>query len=306
MDALASIVTLLKPRTIGTKLIRGGGRWAVKCPPIGQPGFALMLEGACHLALDGFPETTLETGDFVLYSAMPGFLMGSDLKVKPTILTPPPDERKIRDISHGDPTKAPTVKMLGGHFLFDPVNAPVLLDFLPGILKIRASDPSSGMVAAVMDLVQNEAREDRPGRDLVLARLIDILLVEAIRSSPGEPAERGLLAGLREPRLAASLRGIHTDAARPWTLAMLAREAGMSRSSFAEAFARVIGATPLNYLLMWRLALAKHLMVHEQKTVAEAALAVGYESASGFSTAFSREIGMSPRDFTAAHRSEVA
>jgi AraC-like DNA-binding protein len=71
----------------------------------------------------------------------------------------------------------------------------------------------------------------------------------------------------------------------------------MSRSSFADRFARVIGTTPLNYLLQWRIAVAKNLLVHEQKSVAETALAVGYQSASAFSTAFSRETGSSPKEF---------
>ena len=83
---------------------------------------------------------------------------------------------------------------------------------------------------------------------------------------------------------------------------MLACEAAMSRSSFAERFARVVGMTPLNYLLQWRLSVAKHLLAHEQKSVGETALAVGYESASGFSTAFSREIGLSPKEFIRTHR----
>ena len=106
-----------------------------------------------------------------------------------------------------------------------------------------------------------------------------------------------MLAGLRDPQLAAALHRIHTQTALPWTLATLAREAGMSRSSFAARFSRVIGKTPLNYLLQWRLAVAKGLLAGGLKSVAETALAVGYESASGFSTAFSRETGRAPREF---------
>jgi len=79
----------------------------------------------------------------------------------------------------------------------------------------------------------------------------------------------------------------------------------MSRSSFAERFARVIGTTPLNYLLQWRLAVARNMLTRAQTTVAETALAVGYESASGFSTAFSRETGRSQKEFIEAQRSAV-
>ena len=297
MDALAAIVSLLKPQTIGAKIIRGGGRWAVRYPALGRPSFALVLTGSPGFAADGLPVMTLEPGDFILFPAMPSFTVGTDLKMKPVVLTPPKDEKPVREVFHGDTGAEPSVSMLGGYFAFDPVNAPMLLELLPKMLLIRASNPSSASVAAIVELIQREAREDRAGRSLVLARLIEIMLVEALRSAPADPADTGLLAGLRDTRLSAALRGIHTRTADPWTLVTLAREAGMSRSSFAERFTRVVGTSPMNYLLQWRLAVAKNLLAHEKLSVAETALAVGYESASGFSTAFSRETGRPPKDY---------
>src|SRR5205085_12033157 len=128
--------------------------------------------------------------------------------------------------------------------------------------------------------------------------------VEALRSARADLHTTGLLAGLRDPQLSAALRGIHTHTTHPWTLVTLAREACMSRSSFAERFARVIGMTPLNYLLQWRLAVAKNMLTRKRMLITETALAVGYQSASGFSTAFSRETGQSPKEFIAAHRGD--
>jgi len=300
MDALAAIVSLLRPQTIGAKVIHGGGRWAVRYPALGRSSFALVLEGPYRMAADGFPVVTLETGDFILFSSLPGFTVGTDLGMEPEHITGSPDERVVREVFHGVTGALPAIELLGGYFVFDPVNAPVLLELLPKMLLIRASDPASGNVAALVDLIQREARGDRPGRMLILARLIEIMLVEALRSAPAEQTATGLLAGLRDPRLAATLRGIHTRAAEPWTLVTLAREAGMSRSSFSERFTRVVGTPPMNYLLQWRLAVARNLLAHEGMSVAETALAVGYESASGFSTAFSRETGRPPKDFLRA------
>jgi AraC-like DNA-binding protein len=302
MDTLATIVTLLKPQAVGTKIIHGGGRWGVRYPAFNQPSFALMLKGSCLLTVDGMPATTLETGDFVLFPAMPGFTLRSDPEARPLLMKPTPSEQQVEEIFHGDASAEPSVSMLGGYFVFDPINASMLLNFLPKMLRLHATDPAIDSVAVVVELIQREARDRRAGRALVLTRLIEVMLVEALRSEPVELTTTGLLAGLRDSQLAAALRGIHTRTAHPWTLATLAREAAMSRSSFAERFARVVGMTPLNYLLQWRLAFAKHLLAHEQKSVAETALAVGYESASGFSTAFSREIGMSPKEFIRIHR----
>jgi len=301
MDALAAIVTLLKPQAIGANIIHGAGRWGVRYPAFGQPSFALVLKGPCWLAADGFTATILETGDFVLFPAMPGFTLASDPKAKPKSMTPKTSEQ-VEELFHGDTTTEPSVTLLGGYFAFDPINASLLLDLLPRMLHLRATEPTIGSVATIIELIQREAREKRAGRMLVLTRLIEVMLVEALRSVPSDLSSTGLLAGLRDQQLAAALRGIHTQTAHPWTLATLAREAGMSRSSFAERFARVIGMTPLSYLLQWRIAVAKNMLAHEQKSVAEAALAVGYESASGFSTAFSRETGRAPKEFIGANR----
>lgn len=300
MDALAAIVTLLKPQTVGTKLVRGAGRWGVRYAAFQQPSFALVLQGPFWLAADGPRATTLETGDFVLFSATPAFTLASDPKAKTRAAKPTPSETQLEEVVHGDATAGPSVSLLGGYFAFDPINAPLLLDFLPRMLHVRAAEPAIRRVAPVVELLRQEAAEKRPGQPLVFTRLIEVLLVEALRSAPAEVIATGFLAGLRDPQLAAALRGIHTQTAKRWSLEMLARAAGMSRSSFAERFARVIGLTPLNYLLQWRLAVARSLLATGRTAVAEAAAAVGYESASGFSTAFSRETGQSPKAFIAA------
>lgn len=302
MDALTAIVTLLKPQAIDTKVVHGNGRWGVRYPAFEQPSFALILKGSCWLAVDGIPEMTLEAGDFVLFPSMSGFIQASDPTVTPETMELGPCEPRVNEVFYGDPSTAPSVSMLGGYFAFDQVNASILLEILPKVLRINANEVAIDSVATIVELIRRETSEKRTGRELVLTRLIEVLLVEALRSVKPDMHATGLLAGLQDPQLAAALRCIHTETAHPWTLAALAREAAMSRSSFAQRFARLTGATPMNYLLHWRLAIAKNLLAHEQMSVAETALAVGYDSASGFSTAFSRETGRSPKEFVDLHR----
>jgi AraC-like DNA-binding protein len=297
MDALAAVVALLRPQAILSTIVHGGGRWGVRYSAFGQPSFGLILRGSCWFAVDGVPARVLETGDFVLLPATPGFTMASDPEVEPKLLEPVPSENQLDEVVHGDSTTEPSVSLLGGYFAFDPINASILVDLLPRMLHIRATDPAIDSVERIVELVKREASEKRAGQTLVLTRLIEVLLVEALRSTPADLNTTGLLAGLRDPQLAMALRGIHTNAANPWTVVTLARQAGMSRSSFAERFARVIGMTPLNYLLQWRIAVAKDMLAREQMSVGETALAVGYQSASAFSTAFSRETGQSPKEF---------
>ena len=305
MDALAAIVTLLKPRTVLSKAVHGGGRWGVRYPAVGLPSFAIVLKGQCWLAVDGAPPTTLDTGDFILFPATPAFTLASDLEVTPRPMHPVPFDEHLDEVVHGDAATEPSVSLLGGYFAFDPLNASLLVDLLPSMLHIRATDPAIDRVAPIVELIRRETREERPGQTLVLTRLAEVMLVEALRSAPADLCTTGLLAGLRDPQIAAALRGIHAQTAHPWTLVTLAREAGLSRSSFAERFARVIGMTPLDYVLQWRLAVARDLLAREKLSVAETAFAVGYQSASGFSTAFSRETGRSPQEFVEACRGDT-
>ncbi|HRE81545.1 MAG TPA: AraC family transcriptional regulator [Opitutaceae bacterium] len=297
MDALSSLVTLLKPQAVAATIVRGAGRWGVGYTHFGHPGYALVLDGSCWIAVDGFGGRRLEPGDFIFFPATPAFSLASDAKVKPKRIPPVPSGNLLDDHFYGEKTEPADVTLLGGYFKFDPINAPLLLNLVPRMLHIRAKDPEISGVAPVVALIKREVLEKRAGQTLVLSRLIEVLLVETLRSAPEDVSATGLLAALRDPKLATSLRVIHTQTAEPWTLATLARISGMSRSAFAERFSRVLGDTPLNYLLQWRLALAKNLLATNQVSVAEAAEAVGYESASGFSTAFTRETGQSPRAF---------
>lgn len=306
MDALSTVVALLKPQAVVAKVMHGAGRWGVRYSAFGHPSFSLVLQGPCYLAVDGEKAVILETGDFILLPSTPAFTLASGPKVKPKPMRPIPSGMPVDDVFHGDPEIKPSARLLGGYFAFDPINAAVISDLLPRVLHIRAADPAVECLRPIVELIKREALGMRAGRSLLLARLVEILLVEALRSVPENSASTGFLAGLRDPRLASALRAIHLRTVEPWSLVTLAEEAGMSRSSFAERFARIVQRPPLDYLLQWRLTIAKNLLARGNMTVAEVALAVGYESASGFSTAFSREIGQAPKEFTKAQQEAAA
>jgi transcriptional regulator GlxA family with amidase domain len=164
---------------------------------------------------------------------------------------------------------------------------------LPPLLHVRGVERLSFLVK----LVGDEAGERRPGRELVLARLVELLLIEALRSNPGEDSPAGLLRGLADTRLAAAMRHMHAHPAHAWTVAQLAKKVALSRSAFFERFTQAVGMPPMEYLLAWRMALAKDLLRREDIGLAQVAGRVGYGSASAFSTAFSRYVGQSPGRF---------
>ena len=139
----------------------------------------------------------------------------------------------------------------------------------------------------------------------MLTKLVEVLLIEALRAMPGDDARPGLLRGLADARLAPAIRQMHSQVARSWTVALLARSAGVSRSAFFERFTRSVGLAPMEYLLAWRMAVAKDLLRREDVGLEEVAERVGYSSASTFSTAFSRHVGCPPGRYAREGRREA-
>jgi AraC-like DNA-binding protein len=128
-----------------------------------------------------------------------------------------------------------------------------------------------------------------------------VLFIEALRSTAGTNASPGLVRGLADPRLAAAIRGMHDRPRQAWTVAELAKESALSRSTFFERFNRAVGVAPMQYLLAWRMALAKDLLRRDEGNVAEVAERVGYSSASTFSVAFTRHVGQPPTQYARVH-----
>lgn len=289
-DPLSQVIQLLRPRTVFSKGISGAGRWGVRYSEFGQPGFCAVIEGRCRLAVDGQPPISLEEGDFVLLPATPAFTMSSFDHVTPRRIDPKVTPAPTDEVRHGRPDGPADVRLLGGYFVFDSPDAGLLVSLLPALLHLRGIPRLSVLVR----LVGEEASAQSMGRDLVLARLVEVLLIEALRATQGKDAPPGLLRGLADARCAGALRQMHADPERPWTVADLAREAGMSRSAFFDRFIRSVGLRPMEYLLGWRMAVAKDLLRSNSVALDEVARRVGYGSASTFSTAFNRHVGQSP------------
>jgi AraC-like DNA-binding protein len=301
VDPLADVITLLRPRTVFSKGISGAGRWAVRYSDFGKPSFCAVLEGRCLLAVDDEDALALEAGDFVLLPATPGFTLSGFERAKPLRIDPKTTPAPTGDVRHGRRGGRPDVRLLGGWFEFDSPDASLLVQSLPAVLHVRGAE----RLQALVRLVGEEARESRSGRELVLARLVEVLLIEALRAKPGGGAPAGLLRGLADARLAAAMKHMHGDPARSWTVAQLAKKAALSRSAFFDRFTRAVGLAPMEYLLAWRMAIAKDLLRREDVDLADVAERIGYGSASAFSTAFSRHVGEAPSRYARQNMSRA-
>jgi len=292
-DPLAEIVALLQPGAPYSKVVSGAGAWRVEREETGQPFYCVILEGASRLAVSGNEALLLQRGDFVLIPAAYSFSMSglekeSETGIDPLTVTMLPAETR-----HGNPGGPVNARLLVGHFTFGSPDATLLVSLMPQLVHIRGDQ----RLSSIVQLLTDEARAERPAREMILARLLEVLLLEALRSTVGETAPRGILRGLGDRRLVTAIRLLHEDPGKEWTVEQLAREAALSRSAFFHRFRRVMGLTPIEYLTSWRMALAKNLLGRGNAGMHEIAEQVGYGSASAFSTAFTRFVGLPPSKY---------
>jgi AraC-like DNA-binding protein len=293
IDPLAEVVTLLQPGARFSKLVLGAGAWRVSRSDAGEPFYCAILEGGSRIAIDGHEPIALQSGDFVLIPAAYGVAMSSLEPPPADVETAAPVALGNNEFRVGAPDGPADVRMMVGHCSFGSPDASLLVSLLPQFVHVRGEQ----RLATLVQLVRDESREQRPAREVVLARLLEVLLIEALRSTTGTHASPGLARGLADGRLAAAIRGMHAHPTRAWTVAELAKEAALSRSTFFERFSRAVGIAPMEYLLTWRMALAKDLLRRNEGRIAEIAQRVGYSSASTFSVAFTRHVGRPPTQY---------
>jgi AraC-like DNA-binding protein len=292
IDPLAEVVMLLQPGGRFSKLVYGASPWRISRSDAGQPFYCVILEGGCRIAIDGREPIELLSGDFVLIPAAHGVAMSS--------LEPPPGVETLAPIALGNgeyrigaADRPIDARMMAGHCSFGSPDAALLVSLLPQLVHVRGER----RLATLVEFVREESREQRPAREVVLSRLLEVLLIEALRSTAATSAPPGLLRGLADSRLAAAIRAMHERPAHAWTVVELAKEAALSRSTFFERFRSAVGVAPIDYLLTWRMALAKDLLLRNESRIAEIAQRVGYSSASTFSVAFTRHVGRPPSQY---------
>jgi len=295
-DPLSEVVRLLQPHGVFANPISGKGNWAIRYSSYGKPSFCIMLEGSCLLAVDGHEPITISAGDFVLLPATPPFTISSlepgfCIDVDPQTMT-----GGVEQLRYGEQDGEPDMRSLGGAFLFDNADPQLLIALLPGVVHVK----DSTRLTRLVQMVGEECYEEKPGSEFMLSRLIDMMLVEAMRSTTTGSAPPGLLRGLGDERLAPALRQMHAQVDRVWTVAELARAAALSRSAFFHRFTRIVGVAPMEYLLSWRTEIAKDLLRRQGLSVSEVAERVGYGSISTFSVAFTRHVGQSPSRYASS------
>lgn len=269
--------------------------WAVETRGTETAIFHVIVSGSGYLRRRGERPIAWRAGDMLLLPHGVGHVMASEPSEPAVPITSLPTEMSQDGlpcvISSGD--GAHTSLLCGTFSLGD--DAPLLLEQLPDVLHVAAADATSSFFDATLRLLADEVGGQRPGAHTVVARLAEILLVQALRSwLAGRPEEeRGWLAALRDPVLAKALAAIHRAPGHDWTAGELAQTAGVSRSVLYTRFSERLDGSPSAYLTRWRMVIARRELLGNA-SIGEVAETVGYGSEAAFSRAFKREVGASP------------
>ncbi len=308
-DALSDI--LRSVRLIGGVFVdaRLTAPWAIHsvvtmeaCKPLlSRPAqiiaYHFVLEGSALLSVDGQPPVRVGAGEIVLLPRNDAHLVASAAAISPvdgySLVEASPDGglARIRYGGGGEPTR-----IICGFLGSDDAHNP-LIQGLPRILTIDIRDGTSReLIEVSLKFAAGELVEGRLASSDVLARLSEILLIEAVRryTSTLDGRVVGWLKGLNDPRIGRALAIIHQDIAAPWSVNRLAKEVAMSRSAFMARFATLVGMAPIRYVTVLRMEAAKLGLRETFKSVANIAHSVGYDSEEAFSRAFKREIGSPP------------
>jgi len=295
VDPLSDVLTVLDARATRTTCFEGSGAWALAFPAFDRLKFVAVLRGEGWLVLPDAAPHRVETGDCCLIGRT---VLASDPALIPIDGMPLYAEGNDRVRLRGNDTVT-----LGGGVSFAPGTAAFLLDMLPPFMHVSGASAGAAAITAVLGLLDTEAGQPAMGSEIVTARLAEVLMIHAIRTfASASNTTSGWLGALADARLGRAIQCFHSDIGRPWTVAELAAEAGMSRAAFSLGFTRCIGQAPFAYMRNWRMTRARAALAAPHSSVGDVAASVGYTSQSAFGHAFRQTFGEAPRQHVASRQ----
>ncbi|QGY32452.1 AraC family transcriptional regulator [Pantoea cypripedii] len=311
MDALSDVLSTLRVNSMFSSRFEGSGRWALRFPSYKHIKFGCVLSGEFWLGLAGAEPVRIQSGDIYLLTSGNPFFSASDPGARP--LDGPENYRRYRNEDGvvrycGSPDEScPSVSLASGRFTFEHDAADLLLDNLPPLIHLQASESDTSELSLMMSLLRLEVSKDRIGAEVARSSLAALILVNVLRAwIAGTSSPTGWLGALSDTKIGRALTMMHAQPEKKWTLQGLATEVSMSRTAFASHFRRMVGYTPLDYLFRWRLLLAKTALRHSSESLSELAWRIGYQSDTAFSIAFKRATGYSPGQYRQCSRSSPA
>ncbi|NKX90713.1 AraC family transcriptional regulator [Nocardia coubleae] len=303
MDALAGL--LEGPRARGAFLMCSllDPPWSLRVQDQAPLTVLAMIRGKGWVSTESGSSQQVGAGDVVIFRGPQPYTVSDDPATEPQIVVQPgqvtttPDGEILCETltlgirQWGTDPDGETLMVTGTYESAGAVSTR-LLRALPQVAVLPRGDLDSRL----LDLLVDEATRDRPAQGAVLDRLLDLLLIAALRAWFARDDAPAWYHAYSDPLVGKALRLLQHNPAHPWTVVALADAVGMSRAALARRFTELVGEPPMTFLTEWRLSLAADLLAETDSTVESIARQVGYGSAFALSTAFKRHFGVSPRD----------
>ncbi|MFF9485177.1 AraC family transcriptional regulator [Streptomyces sp. NPDC014676] len=306
MHALTGL--LEGPRARGAFMIRAclDPPWAIRVEDRAPLTLMLLVRGEAWIVPDGGERLRLRPGDLAIARGPDPYTCADDPATAPQALILPggechyPDGRPLNGVmdlgvrAWGHRPDGGTVMLIGTYRMRGEIGGR-LLDALPPLLSLT----TDVWDCPLTPFLGEEIVRDAPGQEIVLDRLLDLLVIAALRAWFARPEAEppAWYRAQGDPVVGPVVRLLQDDPAHPWTVATLAAKAGVSRAALARRFTGLVGEPPMTYLTGWRLALAADRLRDTDDTLGAIARQVGYGSAFALSTAFKRAYGVSPQEW---------
>lgn len=277
--------------------------WSLQFTRVNSVVFHIVDVGRGWLCIGGEEKIEVNGGDLIILPQGHSHVITSDKRLEPFVTIDLNEETSSCQRRRYDNGGAFTTLICGTFELEHQLLLPILQG-LPPMIHISAHHERAEWLETTIHYLIREAETDRPGAQILLRRLADMLFIQVLRFwlETSEPHAAGWLHGVRDPLLAPALACIHQQPEHGWTVARLAMEATMSRSAFAARFREIVGESPITYLTRWRMQVAARLLVEQQLPLEEVARRVGYESNAAFSKSFKRISGTNPGEYRRHYR----
>jgi AraC-like DNA-binding protein len=304
-DVLAEVLDSMRLTTLMHGRLELGAPWGVQFPASPGAHIVVIARGSARLEVEGEAGAlVLSAGDLALFPHGGGHTV-RDAEGSPLQLLGQGECHRARGVG---PIRlggnGPRTTLVAGSFRFGAAARAPLFERLPRVIHVTADEPvMSPTLASAVQLFIAESASTSPGATVIMSRLADILLVQALRThiAASRCQEHGLCA-LADPRIGKALSLLHERHAEPWTVESLATAVALSRSSFAARFSELVGETPLEYLARWRMTKAAQALRESELPLSEVAASIGYQSEASFNRAFKRWGGVAPGAYRRDHR----
>ncbi len=302
MDALSKILELIKLKGVIYQKLGFATPWGIAIPKGEFALFRMVLKGKCFIKLDNDDIPELNEGDLILFPHSSSHWIADKANCKKVSAM-----EFAKSIQHGKHLFSGEQEnnvMISGHFEFDTKCVHPFIKSLPNLIHIKGLQIKEMIwLEQTTDLIIEETSNEKMGSKILVGRLSEVLFIHTIRAYVEQTKNiGGFLSALKDERISKALKLIHDAPEKDWTLELLSKNAGMSRTLFCNRFKELVGETPLNYLTNWRILKAKQILETSKENIIEVANQVGYQSESSFNRIFKSKINQTP----ASYRRDIA